>query len=298
MKRHGLVATDKCKSSEGSFPTSITERDGLVYVRNSKGTGRIAGFRLSDHGILTHIEGSVVDTLAPELASGQVGFIPGQNQILFSVKTFEADDFFAGGGFLVYDVSEDGLLSDAAVTNRPGFPQFSFDFAERDGSTVVIATDVFLPDEEYTDGGLTSYVYDADTRTLVNPQFTKIDTVIEGSVVAPCWVKYYKGYVYTANTGDSTTTVLRVEDDASLTLLERKATFLDLAANLDMEALNGYLFQLYPGPGYVGVYRIEDDGSLTQVDLAPGHNPLDPIDLGLETFNGTGSSQGIGVIAR
>lgn len=110
--------------SGGTAPKSIAERDGLVYVLNTRG-GSLVGFRLSEGG-LAEIPGSRRE-LGADADPAQVGFTPDGAGLIVTDRGRNA--------ILVFPVMADGLLAEPHATPSAGPTPYGFAFA---GETLVV----------------------------------------------------------------------------------------------------------------------------------------------------------------
>jgi 6-phosphogluconolactonase (cycloisomerase 2 family) len=116
-------------ASGGSAPKSIAERDGLVYVLNTRG-GSLVGFRLSEAG-LAEIPGSRRE-LGPAADPAMVGFTPDGTCVVVTDRGANA--------IFVFPVAADGSLGEPHATPSAGPTPYGFTFA---GGDTLVVTEAF-----------------------------------------------------------------------------------------------------------------------------------------------------------
>jgi len=240
-------------SSMGSMPISLTANGNWVYVLNSGGTPNIAGFWLSNSGVLTFISGSSQPLSgmagpSPE----QIGFSPDGNVIVVTEKGTNIID--------TYLVNSMGMAS--APTTNPSIGDGPYGFAFTGDNTLVITeaggsagTAGLTPNT----GTLSSYVL-SDQGTM-----RTVSGAMPTFGAAPCWVTISNdGFVYTSNAHGGTISTFSITGTATLALtssIEAKLNIptLDLAFSKNSQ----YLYAL--NGGSITGFKVYNDGSLWQV---------------------------------
>jgi 6-phosphogluconolactonase len=316
----GLKLVEVAPTGDGSrshrFPNSVTQHGDLVYVLNSADEGSITGFRLSEDGRLTAIEGSTrtlnanQDRFAPDPLANptQVAFTPDGSKLVVTIKDGPAAGFVPGftpsgpGRVLVFGVDENGLPSESFVQsdfdNRGPFG-FSFDTKGNLLVAEFIGGGLEEIDGVETLGGAAgSYAIGADGR------LTAITPGVQNHQIDTCWLVNNGKFAYGANYTSGTVSSYTIGEDGGLTLLESVAgetehpenvqgsTPLDARISQD----GRYLYVVLPGSGKVAGWQIMDDGTLAKLGEYAGlpqtvngdHAPFD--------FSALGSPAGIEAI--
>jgi 6-phosphogluconolactonase len=274
---HGLELVEQ-QMSGGERPTSLTVRNGLLYVLNSAGDvagagaclgghPSITGFTLAGSGQLEPIPDSTrMLSGGPLSGCAQVSFNPKGNVLIVSQ--------IAADTITTFPVGSDGVPGDPIDNPTTGSGPFGFTF-DQTGNLLVTENA-----QAMTEGGtVASYAINDDGS--LSP--------IGGSVMIgetdPCWIVVTPDgrYAYATNFGPMP--LLNVEDglrrgtvssftvgsDGSLTVLDARAAEIGVGA-FDM-ALGGggrYLYALNTVAGTISGFAIGDDGSLTLVTATGG----------------------------
>ena len=233
-----LVLTDVAYS-HGVAPTSVTINCNLVYVLNS-GSGSIAGFWLSNTGMLTYIVGSnkAVIGNSPE----QIGFNPEGNVLVVTAEGSNKIDTYT-----VYD----GVASSAMTTTSAGNGPYGFAFN----------CNGYLVDSEAGSKSASSYwLSNSGKLTTIS------GAISNGASGTPCWVAMTENgrIAYTGNAGGGIS-IYYVWYDGALTLYKSVgATVSGAALDLALSKRSGFLYVLNAGSNIVG-FAVAPDGSLTKV---------------------------------
>lgn len=232
--------------SGGSAPKSIAERDGLVYVLNTRG-GSLVGFRMSGGG-MTEIAGS-----RRELGAGadpaQVGFTPDGAGLVVTDRGLDA--------ILVFPVTVDGLLGEPRTTPSAGPTPYGFAFA---GDTLVVAEAFGAAKGK---AAASSYRVDGGGAELVTGSVGNGRSEI-------CWaVSSADGrYVYTTNFADGAVSAYSVGSEGELVLGEAVAAVaVEDEPGLRDEDLSGdgrFLYAIDADGGRIFGWRVEE-GALAPV---------------------------------
>jgi DNA-binding beta-propeller fold protein YncE len=234
-------------SSGGSFPVSVTARDGVVYVLNALDGGSVQGYVESGDQLLP-LAGSLRTlglnpSATPQFTNtpGQVAFTPDGSRLIVTTKA-------NGNAIDVFDVGPFGYLSASPVVNvEPGTVPFAVSF-DGEGNLVVA---------EAGTNSLATYSVNAnDTVTL-------LDRVATGQA-ATCWVARSGSFFYASNAGSGSESGFASGAGGGLTLLAATPTdggTVDASATPD----GAFLYVQTGAQGNVDGYRVNADGSLTAV---------------------------------
>jgi len=237
-------------ASGGADPNSVTMHGDLVYVLNA-GSGSIAGFRLSLHG-LSVIPGS-------RRPLGAAAQLPRQIQFNRDGRVLVADE----GGSSTIDtflVAHDGAAGPAITTPSAGGGPFGFDF-DRAGHLLV--SDAALVTGQ---SGATSYDVASNGTVAAN------GPAVPSGQAAACWLAAAGRYAYTGNAGSGSIGKYAVAPDGRLTFLGSTLVGNNPASHpLDegVSAGQHFLYVLAGGLAQIEGYRVSNDGSLTQVTTVP-----------------------------
>lgn len=242
-------------ASGGPLPTSVTVHDNLAYVVDAGGTGSVQGFRIDDDGRLSQIGDSartlgltvVTDTTQFLNTPGQIGFTPNGEQLIVTTK-------FNGSHIDVFQVREDGRLSQTAVANPSATPvPFAITF-DAQGQLVVAQA-----------GGsnVSTYALHGD-GTL-----TTLGTVSDGQA-ALCWIVPADGNFFGANTGSADVSAFHIDATGTPSLIGTKSVGL---GPIDLSASHGgeFLYVQLGGSGAVAELAVSDDGSLQLLGTIATH---------------------------
>src|SRR3954447_16184104 len=133
---HGLDFGSKVLSG-GTFPVSVTEYGGIVYVVNQLGIPNISGFTVNTEGKLEPLSDSIRNLLGEGLAlPAEVRFTPDGKQLLVTEKGTAQIDIF--------NVDAGGRPTGPAVQASSGKVPFGFTFGPN-ASVVVTEAQGALP---------------------------------------------------------------------------------------------------------------------------------------------------------
>ena len=254
----GLTITDQ-ESSGGTMPISIALHKDMVVVLNAGGAANITGFRLTPHGTLIPIPGSM--QVLPGLAPAQVSFAAHGSVLVVTQKESNT--------IVVYRVENGGLsgpFSHAAAGQTP----FGFGISKMD---ILIVSEA----AGGAPGASTISSYEVDD----SGQLRVITPALHAAQTAACWVAVTQNgkYAYVANTGSSTISSVAVGRDGTLTLLSAVAgqtpagtATIDLAFSVNSK----YLYAL--ASGTISLFQVSADGSLTGAQVVSGL-PLSTVGL-------------------
>jgi hypothetical protein len=235
-------------SSGGSFPVSIAEQDGLVYVLNAEQGGSVQGFRLFG-GHLFAIPGSarvlgLNAAATPQFVNtpGQVTFSPDGSQLLVTTKA-------NGNDVDVFRVGYTGRLSEAPVVNElAGAVPFATSF-DAYGHLLL------------TEAGTNAL---AEFALHGSGQITPLASFGTGQA-ATCWVVSASGRFYTSSAGSATVTSFQ-EGAGGIIQTAFAQTATD-AGTVDatVPADQRFLYVQAGGLGIVDEYAISSSGGLSPI---------------------------------
>jgi 6-phosphogluconolactonase len=181
----------------GAAPTSVTERDGLVYVLNTEEPS-LAGFRLDRSG-LEHIA-DPMRIPAADADPAQIGLSPDGTTLVVTERGANA--------IATYPVDERGHLGEPHMQASSGQTPYGFAFTE-DGALVV--AEAF---------GAAQGQAAASSYVQRGADITPMSRSVGNGHSEICWavVSNDSRYVYTTNFGDSSVSRYAIGADGSLTL--------------------------------------------------------------------------------
>jgi len=278
--------------SGGDRPTSLTVRNGLLYVMDSAGgifpgegscfAGKptISGFRVAASGQLTPIPGSTRRLSAgPGSGCNQITFNPSGTVLLVSQ--------FAANRIDTFTVGSDGIAR-GPITNVPvpsGPFGLNFDKQGR-----------LLTTEEFQGltgrGGVVSYRIGGDGH------LQPIGGFVPNGETETCWIVPTPDgrYAYTSSFGPlpsqpapmaarhGAISSYRLRNDGTLEVLNPRAGQIDFgAADITLAGGGRYLYALNAAEGTITGWRIGSDGSLTLMATVGGitASPFGPLSGGL-----------------
>jgi 6-phosphogluconolactonase (cycloisomerase 2 family) len=220
---NGLVLMSVVDSG-GLRPTSVTERQGIVYVLNAGGSGGINGFR-NEAGVLKPMAGAV-GTLSANTGTnpGQVGFSEEGDVVVVTERGTQL--------LTSYVVRSDGTLGTKAVTASSGAVPFGFAFNKRDFLIVSEAAGSSASSYRFNEGSATPIVV---TPSMANGQG------------AACWIAVTPDgkFAFSANAATSNVSSFAVAKNGQLSLVAgsagttgANAGAVDMAVSPDGKQLN------------------------------------------------------------
>lgn len=184
--------------SGGLTPTSVTEKDGIVFVLNAGGSGGVNGFR-NDRGLLRPLTGALGSLSANTgTAPGQVGLSDDGDVLVVTERGTQRLTSFV--------VRRDGTLSDKTVTPSSGAVPFGFAFNKRDILIVSEAAASGASSYRFNDRSATPIVV---TPSLANGQG------------AACWIAVTPDgrFAFSANAATSSVSSYAVARNGQLSLV-------------------------------------------------------------------------------
>ena len=254
---HGIVRISTVDSG-GLTPTSVTERDGVVYVLNAGGNGNVVGFR-NRQGTLQPLD----DGVRPLSASGgtapaQVGFNREGDVLVVTERNTNL--------LTSFPVGAQGRLGAPVFTPSANATPFGFAFTRRD--TLVVS-------EAAGGAALASTVssYRFDERAPARP--VGVSLAVATDQTAACWVAVTPDgrHAYASNAGSSSVSSFRVARGGGLTRLQSVAGSTGPNGGALDAAVSGDGQQLHVVASrglQIVSFEIDDDGSLRPLGAVGG----------------------------
>ena len=253
------------EATGGLNPTSITEKDGLVYVLNAGDVGSIVGFNLIGFTCkLTPLEQGPIALSRPNYVGtapyviaetpAQIGFTP-KNEILVTIKQNNGGppDFDNGTGSLnLYEVDpEDGTITIGSLTQtnlnsltrtQDGHLPFSFTF---DSSGNVLLVEPALAGS--FQNGVVSVIENVDSDSSGDPVTISSEATTEAS--ASCWIQYNptSSCVYTTNNVEDTISSFLLDNQGELNFVSNRASALNAPIDMIQSLEYRFLYALSTG---------------------------------------------------
>ena len=250
VESDGLELRD-VEASGGLRPTSVAERNGLVYVLNAGNPNSIAGFRLDSGGSLTPIAGSVRPLAAAQSTPSQVAIAPSGAAVVVTER--------ATNSIMTWSLDGNGVPTGSFVFPSGGAGPFGFAFGHR--NTLVVS-------DAAGASGASSYRLDGAQVETVSP-------LVPSMRRAACWTVITKDgrFAYVTNGGTGDITGLGIDQDGSISLLDPSGVSATVGgAAVDAALSNGsrYLYVRNGALAKVDAFRIGADGSLTPAGSVAG----------------------------
>jgi 6-phosphogluconolactonase (cycloisomerase 2 family) len=235
-------------ASGGTFPVSITEHNGVVYVLNADEGGALQGFAVSG-GRLVQLPGSnrslglnPAETPQFTHTPGQVAFSPDGSQLIVTTKANGSDiDVFHVGAF--------GRLAKApAVNSEPGAVPFAVAFDQQGDLLVAEAgTNAVASFELHEDGTL-----------------TQLDVVPTGEA-ATCWIARAGSHFYASNAGSGTLSAFRSSAGGQLLTPLGNTPTDGGTVDATVTSSGHFLYVQAGAAGIVDEYAVGAQGALSEV---------------------------------
>jgi 6-phosphogluconolactonase len=250
----GLKLVD-CVEAGGVRPTSVAVHGELLYVLSTGGLGAPAslhGFKLSDDGQLTPLEGSRRQVSRPDADPAQIGFSPDGRTL---VVTERATDSISS-----YAVGQDGSAEGPAVMASSGATPYGFDFTP---AGVLVVTEA-AGGEIGAASASTYALAGADSLSLVSGSVGDTRSEVCWAAISPD-----NRYVYVTNFGDGTISSYTIAADGRLELLQPVAgATIEGQKGIRDEAISRdgrYLYALHADVQQLFGWQVDQDGTLTPV---------------------------------
>ena len=242
--------------SGGTAPTSVAERDGLVYVLNA-GEPSLVGFRLDAAG-LAPLPGSRRD-LAPDADPAQAGFAPDGSKVVVTER--------GTNSIAVYAVRDDGTLAEREVTPSSGPTPYGFAFA---GESALVVTEAF---------GAQKGKAAASSYVLANGSAAPVSRSVGNGRSEICWAVATKDgrHVFTTNFADGAVSRYAIGTDGGLVLADAAAgVAVDGETGLrdeDLSADGRFLYAIDADSGRIFGWAVDEKGSLSPIGAWAGVPP-------------------------
>jgi len=250
----GLALVDRVEAS-GVRPTSVTAHHDRLFVLSTGGEGAPAslqGFKVSDNGQLTPLEGSRSQVSRSDADPAQIGFSP-DGQTL--VVTERATDSISS-----YVVGQDGSIEGPMMIASSGATPYGFDFTQ---AGVLVVTEA---------AGGKPGAASASSYVLAGPgSLSLVSGSVGNSRSEVCWaaISPDSRYVYVTNFGDGTISSYTIAADGRLELLQPVAgTTVEGQPGIRDEAISRdgrYLYALHADVQQLFGWQVHQDGTLTPV---------------------------------
>jgi 6-phosphogluconolactonase len=250
VEADGLELRD-VEASGGVRPTSVAERNGLVYVLNAGVPNSIAGFRLDAKGELTPIAGSVRPLAAAQTTPSQIAIAPSGDALVVTER--------ATNSIMTWSLGVDGAPGASHVFASGGAGPFGFAFGHRD---------TFVVSDAAGASGASSYrLHGAEVET--------ISPLVPSMRTAACWTVVTKNgrFAYVTNGGTGDITGLAIDQSGEISLLHPSGVSASVggaAVDAALSRSSQFLYVRNGALAKVDAFRIAADGSLTSVGSVDG----------------------------
>ncbi len=248
---HGLELAATAPSG-GTSPTSVTYRNGLLYVLNAGAPNSISGLRVAADGALTALSGSTRPLSAEQTAPAQVGFDATGEALIVTER--------ATNRLVTYTVGDDGRPTGPATFASSGPTPFGFAVDKR--NTLFVS-------EAGAGGGASSYAV-GEGATLI-----PVSSMVMTGQRAACWavITHNGRYGYVANAGTGNLSGFAIGRDGSATLLDPSGVTATTGGNPTDTALSRnsrYLYVRVGASAQIAAFRVASDGSLAKLPARGG----------------------------
>lgn len=283
ISKDGLSLTDK-QPSNGSFPVSVTEHGGLVYVANAGQTPdefpgafpSISGFRLDGDGKLHPVPDSRRIAGSANASAADIVFSPDGKILVMTELNGNMVDVFRMG--------IDGRPIDETRMAANSLTPFGAQFARGNILGIVETDDTSRRLAVNNETSASSY------RETEDGRLEPISKAVPSGETAACWIRFTPDgqFAFAVNAGSGSISTYRLSDSGELSLVSgitvntggpfslpidsditADGKFLYVIAALD--GLNGVpKIPLPADAANIQVYQIGSDGSLTLVSKTTG----------------------------
>ncbi|MGI5427365.1 lactonase family protein [Streptomyces sp. CA-179760] len=247
--------------SGGEFPAGIAVHGKVAYVMNAGGEGSVQGFGITSKG-LEPLQGSHrslglnnEDVPRFDTSPGEVEITPDGRNLVVTTK--------AANTVEVFPLKKNGLpaVDEPVVNQSAGGVPFAISF-DSTGKRMLVA--------EAEKSTVTTYKvkHDGKLKVLQEP-------LANGQEVL-CWLERAGNYFYGGNTGNSTVSGYRMDEQGKLSLTNDVGVATPPSANsqgvIDLAVTEDEKFVYVQNAvsGTVDGFRVESDGALTKVTTAEG----------------------------
>ena len=231
--------------SGGSFPVSVTESEGYVYVLNAGQGGSIRGFVLAG-GTLYPNPGARRTLSLPQATPGsgeqfthtpaEIAFTPNGSRLVITTKA-------AGQSVEVFTAHTLGPVP--VTTSVPGAVPFGFTF---DPAERLLIT-------EAGPNALASFSLSWNNRLTTL-------SVAPTEQAATCWVAAAGGYYYASNAGSASVTGFSEQSGGALTKIGNTSTH---GGTVDAASIGSFLYVQGGAEGTLDEYEVQPGGALTSI---------------------------------
>ena len=237
--------------SGGTMPTSVTFRNGLLYVLNAGTPNNITGFKVTSQGRLVALQNSTRPLSAASTSPAQVCFSDDGMSLMVTERATNIIDTFY--------VDDDGRAKGPYIHVSAGPTPYGFAVGPRD--TVLVS-------EAGTGGG-------ASTYRLDDGRLSRISAMIMTGQRAACWAVLMPNgrFGYIANAGTGNISGVAIARDGSAKLLNTDGITAVAGGNptdLAMSANGRYLYARVGASSQIAIFRIRGDGSLSALQAFNG----------------------------
>ncbi len=231
--------------SGGSFPVSVTESEGYVYVLNAGQGGSIRGFVLAG-GTLYPNPGARRALSLPQATPGsgeqfthtpaQIAYTPDGSRLVITTKA-------AGQSVEVFTAHT--LAPVPVTTSVPGAVPFGFTF---DPAERLLIT-------EAGPNALASFSLSRNNRLTAL-------SVAPAEQAATCWVEAADGYYYASNAGSASVTGFSEQPGGAVTRLGNTSTH---GGTVDAASVGSFLYVQGGAEGTLDEYQVQPGGALKSI---------------------------------
>jgi 6-phosphogluconolactonase len=253
VRGDGLALIERVGSG-GVRPTSVAAHGNLVYVLSSGGgePAGLHGFRISDEGVVSPLEGSRRQLSRPDADPAQIGFSPDGKTL---VVTERATDSISA-----YAVTADGAVEGPAVFPSSGATPYGFDFTR---AGILVVTEA--AGGKVGAASASSYMLSSPSR------LSPVSRSVGDTRSEVCWAAICPdgGHVYVTNFGDGTISTYTIAEDGRIELLHPvAATTVEGQPGIRDEAISRdgrYLYALHADAQKLFGWAVQNDGGLTPI---------------------------------
>jgi 6-phosphogluconolactonase len=303
-----ISVVESTGTGSATFPNSLAEHDGVLYVLNAGGVGSLVGFDValdcslelipSSTRELTGITDSFLSPPPVEVLTSpaHIRFAPNGRKFALTIKGGDAPPdtgLLPNGRVVVFPVNRNATLGAPTVT--------AFDSGAARGGPFSM---LFIDDERLivTHGNsqtIGSYEIQADNSLqLLSGPFPT-------SSFAPCWLDRTRAFSYVVSFGDipavgaspdgnGTIDGFRIGRNGTLEPLgvrvDYPAPSPGMSGNhgIDVRVIDDFIYFVQPRTGRIGRYSIERNGRLSEFaefgGIAPGIEPFIDFNPGIHDF--------------
>lgn len=242
---HGLELTSTVLSG-GNKPVSITCYNNLVYVLNANDNGSIAGYKLSDSGLLTSLENSLMDLDTIPTNPAQISFLQDGKMLAITLKNTNK--------IIAFNLNDNGSpaqkFSLSSNSPRP------YGFAVGNQGNIYVS--------EASLGAMSVY-------NVSSTGITSVAGPLPTNQIAACWAAATPDgkYAYILNAQSNTVTGYTINSMSSFTLMETSGiTALAGIKPIDIKISDDskFAYVLNFDDQSVRLYNITSDGSLEKIE--------------------------------